>query len=115
MVGGRRSRLSGGQQQMLAFGYALMGSPEHLLFEESSLGLAPIVVHQIFEIVLKLAERGVSIILVEQNIDLSLQIADYVYGLEHGALQCSGPAAKIAADVRIKDIFLPDLDGPSTH
>jgi branched-chain amino acid transport system ATP-binding protein len=105
------SRLSGGQQQMLAIGRALMGSPELLLLDEPSLGLAPIIIHQIFEIVLKLAESGVSIILVEQNIDLSFQVADYVYALEHGSLQCSGPAVKMAADARIKDIFLPTADG----
>jgi branched-chain amino acid transport system ATP-binding protein len=107
------SRLSGGQQQMLAIGRALMGNPELLLLDEPSLGLAPIIIHQIFEIVLKLAESGVSIILVEQNIDLSFQVADYVYALEHGSLQCSGPAGKMATNERIKDIFLPDLDGHS--
>jgi branched-chain amino acid transport system ATP-binding protein len=107
------SRLSGGQQQMLAIGRALMGSPELLLLDEPSLGLAPIVVHQIFEIVLRLAESGVTIILVEQNIDLSLQVADYVYAIEHGSLQCSGPAEKLAAKDRIRDLFLPDLDGHS--
>jgi branched-chain amino acid transport system ATP-binding protein len=107
------SRLSGGQQQMLAIGRALMGSPELLLLDEPSLGLAPIVVHQIFEIVLRLAESGVTIILVEQNIDLSLQVADYVYAIEHGSLQCSGPAEKLAANNRIRDLFLPDLDSHS--
>ncbi|QIB33944.1 ABC transporter ATP-binding protein [Ancylobacter pratisalsi] len=109
------SRLSGGQQQMLAIGRALMGSPDLLLLDEPSLGLAPIIIHQIFEIVLRLAESGVSIILVEQNIDLSFEVADYVYAFEHGALQCSGPAAKMKADERIKSIFLPDLDGHSAH
>ena len=84
-----------------------------LLLDEPSLGLAPIVVHQIFEIVLRLAESGVTIILVEQNIDLSLQVADYVYAIEHGSLQCSGPAEKLAANDRIRDLFLPDLDGHS--
>jgi len=114
VLGERRSqaasRFSGGQQQMLAIGRALMGSPELLLLDEPSLGLAPLIIHQIFEIVLKLAESGVSIILVEQNIDLSFQVADYVYALEHGSLQCSGPAAKMATDARIKDIFLPTID-----
>lgn len=81
---------------MVAIGRALMGSLELLLLDEPSLGLAPIIIHQIFEIVLKLAESGVSIILVEQNIDLSFEVADFVYALEHGALQCSGPAAKMA-------------------
>jgi branched-chain amino acid transport system ATP-binding protein len=107
------SRLSGGQQQMLAIGRALMGSPDLLLLDEPSLGLAPIIIHQIFEIVLRMAESGVSIILVEQNIDLSLQVADYVYAIEHGSLQCSGPAEKLAANDRIRDLFLPDLDGHS--
>jgi branched-chain amino acid transport system ATP-binding protein len=107
------SRLSGGQQQMLAIGRALMGSPELLLLDEPSLGLAPIVVHQIFEIVLRLTESGVTIILVEQDIDLSLQVADYVYAIEHGSLQCSGLAEKLAANDRIRDLFLPDLDGHS--
>jgi branched-chain amino acid transport system ATP-binding protein len=108
------SRLSGGQQQMLAIGRALMGSPDLLLLDEPSLGLAPIIIHQIFEIVLRLAESGVSIVLVEQNIDLSFQVADYVYAIEHGSVQCSGPAEKMAANDRIKDLFLPDLDGHSS-
>ena len=106
------SRLSGGQQQMLAIGRALMGSPELLLLDEPSLGLAPLVIHRIFEIIIRLAETGVSILLVEQNVDLSLHVSDYAYALEHGAIQCSGPSAKLAADGRVNEIFLPNTISP---
>jgi len=107
------SRLSGGQQQMLAIGRALMGSPELLMLDEPSLGLAPLVIHQIFEIVIRLAEAGVSILLVEQNVDLSFQVSDFVYALEHGVMQCSGPSEAIARDARVKQIYLPTSQVPA--
>jgi branched-chain amino acid transport system ATP-binding protein len=103
------SRLSGGQQQMLAIGRALMGNPELLLLDEPSLGLAPLIINQIFEIVIRLAERGVSIILVEQNVDLSFEIADYIYAIEHGRVHCSGPADQLRSDEIVRDMYLPRM------
>jgi len=100
------SRLSGGQQQMLAIGRALMGSPDLLMLDEPSLGLAPLVVNQIFETVIRLAEQGVAVLLVEQNVSLALQVADFAYAMENGRIAASGPAAKLAGDARVAEIYL---------
>src|SRR5580692_10652175 len=77
------------------------------ILDEPSLGLAPLIIYQIFEIVIRLAERGVSIVLVEQNVDLSFEIADFIYALEHGRVHCSGPADKLRGDDRVRDMYLP--------
>jgi branched-chain amino acid transport system ATP-binding protein len=92
---------------MLAIGRALMGRPDLLMMDEPSLGLAPLVVTQIFEIIIQLAARGVAILLVEQNVGLALEIADYAYGLENGRIVVSGPADKMLADPRIVELYLP--------
>jgi len=98
--------LSGGEQQMLAVGRALMSRPRLLLLDEPSLGLAPLLVKEIFNVVRRIRERGVTVLLVEQNAHLSLAIADRAYVLETGRIVMSGPAADIARDPRVKEAYL---------
>jgi len=106
----RRSQLagtlSGGERQMLAMGRALMGAPRLLLLDEPSLGLAPLVVREVFHIVRDLRRAGVSILLVEQNARATLQLADYAYVLETGELAAEGPAAALAADPSVAASYL---------
>lgn len=87
--------LSGGERQMLALGRALMTNPSLLLLDEPSLGLAPLIVREIFQIIQYLRDEGASILLVEQNARAALQIADYAYVLEMGRLNLSGPASEL--------------------
>lgn len=87
--------LSGGERQMLALGRALMTNPSLLLLDEPSLGLAPLIVREIFQMIQYLREQGASILLVEQNARAALQIADYAYVLEMGRLSLSGPASEL--------------------
>ena len=98
--------LSGGERQMLALGRALMGRPKLLMLDEPSLGLAPLIVKEIFSIVGELRASGVSILLVEQNARAALQVADYGYVLETGELAMSGASSELAADPRVAATYL---------
>jgi branched-chain amino acid transport system ATP-binding protein len=98
--------LSGGEQQMLAIGRALMGKPRLLLLDEPSMGLAPLIVEQIFEIVRGINGEGVSILLVEQNARQALQLADRGYVLETGEIVLSGSGRELLADDRIRAAYL---------
>ena len=98
--------LSGGEQQMLAMGRALMGAPKLLMLDEPSLGLAPIIVADIFRIIGELRANGVSVLLVEQNARAALEIADRAYVMELGEFILSGPAHEIAANARVAASYL---------
>ena len=98
--------LSGGERQMLAMGRALMGKPKLLMLDEPSLGLAPLMVREIFTIIAELHASGVSVLLVEQNARAALQISDYGYVLETGELALEGPSAELAANPRVAATYL---------
>jgi branched-chain amino acid transport system ATP-binding protein len=98
--------LSGGERQMLAVGRALMAKPKLLMLDEPSLGLAPLIVREIFRIIAELRRRGVSILLVEQNARAALQVADYAYVLETGAIAMEGPAVQLKDDPRVIEAYL---------
>ncbi|HCZ14367.1 MAG TPA: ABC transporter ATP-binding protein, partial [Candidatus Accumulibacter sp.] len=98
--------LSGGERQMLAMGRALMAKPKLLLLDEPSLGLAPLIIKDIFRTVAQLRKTGVAIVLVEQNARAALQIADYGYVLETGELSLEGPSRDLASDPRVIQSYL---------
>ncbi len=98
--------LSGGEQQMLAVGRALMAKPKLMMMDEPSLGLAPIVVKGIFDIIRRINEQGVTILLVEQNANMALQAAHTAYVLETGRITMTGTGAELLADERIKEAYL---------
>jgi len=98
--------LSGGERQMLAVGRALMSRPKLLMLDEPSLGLAPLVVKEIFNIIQTLRAQGTSILLVEQNARAALEVADHGYVLETGSITLAGPAASLAGDARVIDAYL---------
>ena len=98
--------LSGGEQQMLALGRALLSGPRLLMLDEPSLGLAPLIVKEIFRVVRSLRDRGVSLLVVEQNARVALQVADLAYVVEGGRIVLSGTAAELAADPRVAAAYL---------
>ncbi|SEJ07869.1 MULTISPECIES: ABC transporter ATP-binding protein [unclassified Pseudomonas] len=102
----RGGTMSGGEQQMLAIGRALMSKPKLLLLDEPSLGLAPIIIQQIFEIVEQLRRDGVTVFLVEQNANQALKIADRAYVLENGRVVMQGSGAELLVDPKVRDAYL---------
>ena len=98
--------LSGGEQQMLATGRALMTDPKIVLMDEPSMGLSPLLVKEIFAIIQQLHESGITILLVEQNAKMALAVSDRAYVLETGTISMEGPAAELAADDRVRKAYL---------
>ena len=102
----RAGTMSGGEQQMLAIGRALMSKPRLLLLDEPSLGLAPIIIQQIFDIIEQLRKDGVTVFLVEQNANQALKLADRAYVLENGRIVMQGTGADLLVDPKVRDAYL---------
>ncbi len=98
--------MSGGEQQMLAMGRALMSAPRVLLLDEPSMGLAPVMVQEIARIVTDISARGIPVVLVEQNAELALRLAQYAYVLETGAVALEGPAADLHENAHVRRAYL---------
>ena len=98
--------LSGGEQQMLAVARALMSRPKVIMMDEPSLGLAPIIVKGIFDIIREINKQGVPVLLIEQNANMALKTADYAYVLETGRIQLSGPGRELMANEEVKKAYL---------
>ena len=98
--------LSGGEQQMLAMGRALMSRPKLLLLDEPSMGLAPLLIKEIFNIIVDINKSGTTVLLVEQNANMALKIADLAYVLETGTITMSGTGAELLADEKVKEAYL---------
>jgi len=98
--------MSGGEQQMLAVGRALMGSPKLLLLDEPSMGLAPVLVELIFDTIVKIRKQGITILLIEQNATAALEVADRAYVLESGKVKMSGSAKELSADDKVTKAYL---------
>ncbi len=102
----KAGNLSGGEQQMLAIGRGLMGNPRLFLIDEMSLGLAPLIVDNLVEIVAAINKQGTTVLLVEQDVQLALENSDYAYILETGRVVKKGPSSELLRDPEIKDIYL---------
>ncbi|HUN67696.1 MAG TPA: ABC transporter ATP-binding protein [Burkholderiales bacterium] len=98
--------LSGGEQQMLAIGRCLMGNPELIMFDEPSLGLAPLVVQEVLHTIRTLNASGITVLLVEQNVAVSLKISNHAYVLENGSIVMSGPGRELLHDDRVRQAYL---------
>lgn len=98
--------LSGGEQQMLMIGRAIMARPKILLLDEPSLGLSPVLIENIFEVIQQLHAQGTTILLVEQNARMALSISDYAYVLENGEIKLHGPSAQLASDPAVREAYL---------
>jgi ABC-type branched-subunit amino acid transport system ATPase component len=114
--------MSGGQQQMLAIGRALMARPRLVIFDEISLGLAPIVMDRLYEALSLLKQARVTLVVIEQDVDRALMLADYVYVLEHGTIALSGTPDEILADPRLRHVYIgaaedavPITEPPTTN
>ena len=105
-IGQQGGTLSGGEQQMLAVGRAIMADPKILLFDEPSLGLAPLIVETVIDNIVKIAKTGIPILLVEQNASLALDISDRAYVLDTGVIQMSGASSDLASDGEVKKAYL---------
>jgi len=105
-VDGAAGNLSGGEQQMLAIARALMGKPRVLLLDEPSMGLAPVLVQEIFRTLRELNQHGLTVFLVEQNVRQALKVADYAYVMENGAIVLSGPSAEMLENPKVIEAYL---------
>ena len=112
ILGQRKSQqagtLSGGEQQLLAIGRALMSEPEFIMLDEPSMGLAPVIVKQVFRIIKQINAAGTTILLIEQNARQALGISDYTYVLENGHITLEGPSAQLLADPAVQKAYLGD-------